>query len=301
MNRLLQASRHFGTVVERLSRGVGLAFICSCALSLPTELAPVRQPSLCDTWTLGDAVRVGRRADRQTSLQDLECIIFLLRREWLQTPEQASIACRVCFLLADVEPDPERRKLLAAEGARWGELAESLGAVSEAATLYYHAMNLGLAVRDDIVLALRNLSRIEALLTLAAYLDPSVDQGGPVRVLGMLYIQAPAWPQGIGDPERGLGLLHYAIRHFPGHPLNHLFFAQALWQTEGESQSIQKPVCEALRLSAAPKWGDAGKSWQKQAEELAQEAGVTCAPISSALADKLLGVERPRLNPIIAY
>ncbi len=252
--------------------------VVSCSLTLPDNVAPLRHQAACSEWTLSDALRVGRGVDRRTPIQDLECVLSSLRQEWLQGPQQAAIASRVCFFLADVEPDADRRRLLGAEGARFAEIAESLGAVSDPATLYYHAMNLGLAVRDNVVVALKNLARIEALLTRAAVLDASVDQGGPVRVLGMLYVQAPAWPQGVGDPDRGLGLLRYAAHHFPGHPLNHLLLAQALWEIEGEDAlpKVAQSVCRALRLAQSPEWGLAGENWQRQARALADETGARC-------------------------
>ncbi len=252
--------------------------VSSCSLTLPEDLATLRGVPACSEWSLSDALRVGRTVDRRTPSGDLECVLMSLRQEWLQGPEQAALASRACFLLADVEPEADRRRLLASEGARWGEIAESLGALSDAATLYYHAMNLGIAVRDNVVVALKNLGRIEALLTRAAALDPGVDQGGPVRVLGMLYIQAPAWPQGIGDPDRGLGLLRYAAHHFPAHPMNHLFLAQALWEVEGEDAlpTVTRAVCRALRLAGSGDWGRAGEDWGRQARDLADEAGVQC-------------------------
>lgn len=255
-----------------------LVAVSSCSLTLPEDLATLRGVPACSEWSLADALRVGRTADRRTLSRDLECVLMSLRQEWLQGPQQAALAGRVCFLLADVEPDADRRRLLAAEGARWGEIAESLGGTSDASTLYHHAMNLGIAVRDNVVVALKNLGRIEALLTRAAALDPGVDQGGPVRVLGMLYLQAPAWPQGIGDPDRGLGLLRYAAHHFPGHPLNHLFLARALWEVEGEDAlgRVARSLCRALRLADSRDWGRAGEDWRRQARDLAEEAGVQC-------------------------
>ncbi len=255
-----------------------LVALSSCSLTLPDDLAALRGVPACAEWSLSDALRVGRVADRRTPPADLECVLLVLRQEWLQGPEQAALAGRVCFLLADVEPDADRRRLLAAEGARWGEIAESLGGSSDASTLYHHAMNLGIAVRDNVVVALKNLGRIEALLTRASALDPGVDQGGPVRVLGMLYIQAPAWPQGVGDPDRGLGLLRYAAHHFPGHPMNHLFLARALWEVEGEDalDRVARHLCRALRLAEAREWGRAGEDWRRQARDLANEAGVRC-------------------------
>lgn len=271
--------RHDCVWTRRVWRCLAIPVLAvSCSLTLPEDLATLRDPEVCADWTLSDALRAGRNADRRTPIRDLECVLMSLRQEWLQGPQQAALAGRVCFLLADVERDMDRRRLLAAEGARWGEIAESLGASSDAATLYYHAMNLGLAVRDNVVVALKNLGRLEALLTRAAALDPSVDQGGPVRVLGMLYIQAPAWPQGIGDPDRGVALLRYAVHRFPGHPLNQLFLARALWEVEGEDASdrVARALCRATRLATSPEWGLAGEDWQRQARELAEEAGVEC-------------------------
>jgi len=248
----------------------------ACSLTLPEDLARVRNEAACLEWTLPQAIRAGRDADRRTPPETLECILLTLRQEWLQTVDQASVASRVCSYLADVEKDADRRHLLAAEGVRWAEIAESLGAVSDAAVLYYHAVNLGLAVRDNPVLALKNLSRIEALLTRAARIDPRVDQGGPVRVLGMLYLKAPAWPQGIGDPDRALGLLRYAVRHFPGHPQNHLFLAQVLWEVEQESAIPRMTALlgQVARLTSDGRFGVAGRTWNQEAQDLAREAGI---------------------------
>jgi len=77
---------------------------------------------------------------------------------------------------------------------------------------------------------------------------PELECGGPQRVLGMLYLRAPAWPQGIGDPETALELLAEAARKYPQHPLNRQFYAEALLTLQQPEQAAVE-LREARRLA----------------------------------------------------
>src|SRR5204863_5421315 len=58
--------------------------------------------------------------------------------------------------------------------------------------------------------------------------DESLEDGGPLRLLGLFYLRAPRWPLGPGDIEKGTQLLARARERFPAEVLNRLFYAEAL-------------------------------------------------------------------------
>ncbi len=140
---------------------------------------------------------------------------------------------------------------------------------------YYLAANLGLAVREHITLAMENLGRLENEMKRAVALSPDIDHGGPLRLLGALYLKAPAWPNGIGDLDKSLELLEKAVKEHPGHPLNHLFYAQALWNEGAEADLIRVKTEFALgeKLLAEGLWGYNKAPWKKEFAEFAQEFG----------------------------
>jgi hypothetical protein len=58
-------------------------------------------------------------------------------------------------------------------------------------------------IRDHVTLAMENLPR---LMQRAVDLSPDIDGGGSLRLLRILYLEAPPWPTGFGDGEKALGL-----------------------------------------------------------------------------------------------
>jgi len=238
--------------------------------------APLNPSPDCEQKTYADVLDFGLKSSSRMPKESLECVLYKLRGEWFYTVKHAKVACKVAFVLADCEQDRERQKALASEGARWGEIGFSLGGYKDAELAYYYAMNLGLAVQDNPLLALKNISRIEEKLRDAIRLDPSVDMGGPVRVLAMLYLKAPPWPQGPGDPDKALMLLRWASHHFGGHPLNHIFLARAYLEVIGEdaNQKIAQEIRHALALMATKNYGCAQQAWRNMAMEILEEAGI---------------------------
>jgi tetratricopeptide (TPR) repeat protein len=152
------------------------------------------------------------------------------------------------------------------------------GGGDDGAVHYYLAANLGLAVREHITLAMENLGRLENEMKRALALSPDIDDGGPLRILGALYLKAPAWPNGIGDIDKALELLEKAVKEHPGHPLNHLFYAQALW-SEGDEATLAQVKAEfALgeKLVEEGSWGYSKEPWKKEFDEFQQECGEAC-------------------------
>ncbi|MGZ8200944.1 MAG: sterol transporter outer membrane protein BstC [Methylosarcina sp.] len=207
----------------------------------------------------------------------LECALTVLRDAKDPAIRRISLGSRICLHLAEREANPEKREKLAAEGVALAETALVEGGGGDGAVHYYLAANLGLAVRERITLALENLGRLEREMKQALALSPDIDDGGPLRLLGALYLKAPAWPNGIGDLDKALELLEKAVREHPGHPLNHLFYAQALWEDGSEAALIQSKAEFALgeKLLAEGQWGYNKEAWKREFDEFRQEFGKT--------------------------
>ncbi|MDD1620919.1 MAG: TRAP transporter TatT component family protein [Methylococcaceae bacterium] len=207
--------------------------------------------------------------------QTLACALTVLRETQDQSVLRTSLGSRLSLYLAERETNQEKREKLAAEGVGFAETALAQGGDGDGAVHYYLATNLGLAIREQITLAIDNLSRLENELKRALALSPDIDDGGPLRILGALYLKAPAWPNGIGDPDKALELLERAVKEYPGHPINHLFYAQALWDEEDEAllPRIKAEFSQGEKLLAEGNWGYSKQPWIKEFEEFRREIG----------------------------
>ena len=135
---------------------------------------------------------------------------------------------------------------------------------------------MGIAVKEHPAIALKNLERLVSSLEKAVELSPNVNSAGPYRVLGMVYLKAPPWPQGIGDGDKALELLQEAVRRFPEYPKNRIFYAQVLWELEGEDreEEVIEHLEEARRLLYQEKWKTVRVRWMKDWTILAEEVGI---------------------------
>lgn len=202
----------------------------------------------------------------RNSTQELECGLATLRDSHDPRLMRSALGSRIALHLAERNENPGQRESLAHEGVRLAEQALNQGGEHDAAVHYYLAINLGLAVHDHPVEAAHAVQRLETEASRAVSLNPDLDGGGPLRLLGMLYLKAPAWPAGIGDGDKALDLLKQSVDKHPEHPLNHLFYAQALWDLEGESMLPQTRAAYARGLDCLEKgnWGFNKTPWQKE-------------------------------------
>jgi hypothetical protein len=196
----------------------------------------------------------------------LECALALLRRTSDQALLRSALGSRIALHLAERSTEPDLRESLAAEGVRFAEQALALGADADGAVHYYLAANLGLVVRGHPARALESLPRLEAEITRSLALDASLDDGGPLRLLGMLYLKAPPWPTGIGDGDKALDLLRQAAERYPRHPLNHLFYAEALWESEEDNAEdlARNELAIGRQRLAEGDWGYSKEPWLKE-------------------------------------
>ena len=155
------------------------------------------------------------------------------------------------FLVADVEAAAQSQTETAEVGAQAALDAGALAQSPEAS--YYYALNLGLVMRRKGLAALAKLDDLKKALDHCQDLT-ALDYGGPQRVLGMLYLKAPAWPQGIGDIDAALELLQFVAQEYPDFPQNRMFYAEALYG-EGLLDEAKDQLVKASNDVTLDNWG----------------------------------------------
>lgn len=264
-NKILRKAQFFATVSM-------LTVLAGCA-GLQREHVQFDELSDCPKQTATTLVAKQDHLGRLSDTQSLACALTVLRNSQDPLVRRSALGSRLCLHLAERETNQERREELAIEGVGFAEDALAHGGDGDGAVHYYLAANLGIAIREHIILAMENLNRLEAEMKQALALSPKLDDGGPLRLLGALYLKAPAWPNGIGDRDKALELLAKAVKEHPGHPLNHLFFAQALWG-EGEETNLTQAKAEFTlgeKLLVEGNWGYSKAPWKKEFDGLEQE------------------------------
>jgi hypothetical protein len=204
---------------------------------------------------------------------DLQCALSELRQVIIPTPAQNLLAAKISAELAAGETVIAVSEKLAGEGKWWAERM-LFGATNDPVGLYLLAVNMGQLIIRHPLKALKDLPKVERSLKKAVAGAPDFDKGGPLRVLGMLYVKAPAWPQGIGDSDKGLELLEQAVERHPDHPLNHFFLARALWDVDGDSarEQIAAQLAITRNLLASKDWGYSAGRWNRDIADLMKDA-----------------------------
>ena len=156
-------------------------------------------------------------------------------------------AARAQVWLVEHEPEPAAREAaatLAVQSAQWCLRI----APEEAGCHYWLGAALGVQAREKQSTALDALPRIEEAFLVAAGKSPEMDEAGPDRALALLYVRAPGWPTGPGDPERGLEHARKAMKIKPEYPPNLLALAEAL-SASGDEEGARESYLRALDLA----------------------------------------------------
>lgn len=210
-----------------------------------------------------------------SSTHTLQCALTAVRESSDPAVLRSPLPARLALHLAERSTNASEKEALANEGVALAERALTQGGGSEGAVHYYLAANLGLAIHDHPLQAADNLARLEQALKKAADLSPSLDDGGPLRLLGMLYLKAPPWPTGIGDGDKAMELLKKAADDYPDHPLNHLFYGQALWEVDENAPLAKHSLAVGReKLNTGP-WGYNKAIWNKEFNDVAQEVSAS--------------------------
>jgi tetratricopeptide (TPR) repeat protein len=187
----------------------------------------------------------------QASPDDLEALISALRaRIWLAEHDTGSRS-------------RERESTMAVQTGQWCQRR----APDDPRCAYWLGAALGVQARERRGTALDALPRIEELFAQAAEADPLIDDAGPHRALALLYLRAPGWPSGPGDPERGLEHAQRAFELRPAYAPNLLALGEAMLALQHPNEA-REAYERALVLAEdgsergvpdAPGWADSAR------------------------------------------
>lgn len=116
------------------------------------------------------------------------------------------------------------------------------------------------------------IAEVERYARLSAKLDDTLRDGAALRLLGTLYVMAPAAMLQHGDSEVGLELLEGVVKRWPKRPENQLRLAEA-YVALGEPERARHPLCycSTHRQELRP-------DQQKLLDQLRNQAEVTRCP-----------------------
>jgi hypothetical protein len=253
-----------------------LSFGCARALKEPRPISELADaPAPADT---AEVAGLMTRAEALLAERDLDkakeaALLFLRAASAKGAPIDALLgALRAEVWVTDHAPDPRVRAQSAAaavEAAQWCTLRAPLDPACD----YWRGAALGVQARERPSTALSALPQIVQAFKHAARLLPTLDEAGPERALALLYVRAPGWPSGPGNPDLGLEHARVAVDLKPAYPPNQLALAEALLATgdAGGSRLAFKRALELARGMAEQGDRDAPE-WVAQAEKGLREA-----------------------------
>lgn len=174
---------------------------------------------------------------------------------------------RACFLLAEVERETTDKMaaIVKGEEAAARAIREQPDRVEgyywRAALVGRRAENAGVGFS-----AMKLAKEVESLGLEAERIDPGYENGGPLRLLSMLYAKAPPWPTSIGDLDLALEYADRAIA-LADYPLNRLFRAEVLIEA-GDFAEARAELRSVLSAPKTGKWAREGERWRPYARQL---------------------------------
>lgn len=142
---------------------------------------------------------------------------------------------------------------LAQEGRAYAEIALAAEG-DQVGPIFFAGALLGQELLHGNSPGLVKMRRVEDHFERAVAMDPSYEQGAPLRALGTLLVKAPPWPVGVGEDERGLELLEEGARRFPDHPASHLFLGDAQVATSREEDATGSYE-QVVSICQEDRWG----------------------------------------------
>lgn len=239
-------------------RGLELLIVClACAHSLEKppaieSIAPLPQGT--GAQLLEEAAAAWARRADPAEAAAAEDLYLQAARAGPGNPESYAGAIRAKAFRLGRDRDHSERARLAQSAVGVGQVCEENAPASPLCD-YWLAAALGLQARERTATGHDALPHIVDLLRRAARSDPSVDRGGPQRLLALVFLRAPGWPLGPGDVEAALPEAQAAVRIAPDHPPNQLALAEAL-QKNGRALEARAAYSEALRLATGSGMSD---------------------------------------------
>ena len=144
-----------------------------------------------------------------------------------------------------------------------------------AAYAYARAMVAGRLVQTKGLTAALLVREMESWAQKSLALDPTFREGAAVRMLGTLYVLAPASLLANGDSEKGLSMLESLVKAHPEILENHLRYAEALIAL-GDPGPATESLCRAVVGKSKLR-----KDERSLVDKLVQDAGSPACPPAS--------------------
>jgi tetratricopeptide (TPR) repeat protein len=214
----------------------------------PEELISISD-SICRIPAFRSSLRENDRA-----LAALEVALYKRQREDFEILWRLS---RASFRMTELLENKQQRLRYAEAGVGFAERARKANAVRVEAH-YFLALNAAKVAEAKHKLGL--IKDVIAIAELAGRIDGRYDEAGPYRLLGKVYLTAPAWPVSVGSPEKAIEVLERAVSLVPA-PTNRLFLGQAYYHDE-EYEKARTLLTNALKHGS-----QIDPRWRKEAEE----------------------------------
>ena len=138
----------------------------------------------------------------------------------------------------------------------------------------------GRLVQQKGLLAANLVRDVELYARRSRELDPEFRDLAATRMLGTLYVMAPASLLKHGDSESGLEMLEVLTREHPGVPENHLRLAEA-YVSLGDDAHARPQVCHCLIVRSRLRRDDQGLLNQLFTQLTAGGKSLGCEPLES--------------------
>ncbi|MCP4674074.1 MAG: hypothetical protein GY854_00840 [Deltaproteobacteria bacterium] len=173
-----------------------------------------------------------------------------------------------CFLVSEREDETAKKLAWITKGEEAAEetLRERPNRVEG---YYYLAVLQGRRLEHGGLSGIIRVRSVEDLGLKAVDIDPSFEEGGPYRLLAMLYAKAPPWPTSVGDVDLALEYAEKAVE-LSDYALNHLIMAEVLI----EAEEFDEAKAELRKVLSAPKtgrWARDGEQWRPHARQLLRQ------------------------------
>ncbi len=148
----------------------------------------------------------------------------------------------------DQERDGARRAQLLADASASAQQCLAMSANS-APCQYAQAQVQGLTAREHPLQAAAILKEMLASLAKAEAQDPTLDHGGPARLMAVVLLRAPPWPLGPGDVDGAVAAAQRAVQRAAAYPPNLIALAQA--QAKSDSATAARASFEQAQKAVA--------------------------------------------------
>jgi len=254
--------------------GLATVSLSGCPSSAPVFIADTdRQKGLPgdpdELVRAADALLAGKHSEKAPELRKtdrgLAALERALERGYKRSFEVYWRLSRACFLMTEGVENENQRHVYARRGVEYAQQALQRDA-RRVEGHYFMALNTAKVAESTANVKL--MKSIVDSAKRAAKIDERYDDAGPLRVLGKVYITAPAWPVSVGAPEKAVEVLTRAVS-IASVPINRIFLAEALYHDE-EYEQAEQLLRAALRDSRS---NQLDERWRKEAEDYLKRIG----------------------------